>query len=318
MQVYIAIFSTIIFSGCADQQSCRINTVGNLKVINDSGPPIIEALIDEHRVSLIVDTGSSLSVIWPDKVKELGLELTSSKISTYGAGGNYTAGVAIAHSLRINNSLAADVSFLVGGALVGSRPVDGVPTVGVLGQDFLAQYDIHFNLPERSISLLQRSGCEKEFAQWTEGHEEDHIAHDSAEPTKLTINIEIDHTPIRAILDSGARRSLVPTDYLRLLNISPSELNRDMIGEQWGLDGKVTRKYLHKFTSLDIGTYHIDSPLIDIGSFNRAILGSDFFWSTSIWLPRDQSRIFVRPVHTVVFGPPLSAPPSKAVKSKTF
>ena len=126
--------------------------------------PLIDAKINGQDVRLLVDSGASFSVISAAMAKQLNLKLGPAPpgLSLRGVvGGNVDISVGTAKVFTIANVDIPNVEFLVGGSEAGSG------SSGVLGQNFLLNWNVEYDLAKGLIRMFKDTDCSKQFlAYW--------------------------------------------------------------------------------------------------------------------------------------------------------
>lgn len=309
----------LLLSACAGDGVCRISTLGNLEVLNSVGSPIVKATVNGHPVAFIVDTGAQISSIWPQEVDKLDLKRTFNTLRMRGVGGETFAGVAIADKIGLGSGTASDIPFVTVGNLSDGRIVGGLPVIGLFGADFLKNYDVVFDLPNRRINLYVTNGCGESQPDWDGGYYKVTIDHGSRDPSKIEVHLKLDDHPMDAFLDSGASRTLISQDDALAAGVREADLLQDRKGLGYGIDDKKTVRYLHHFDSLDIGPFRIIHPVLNVGETRDSLLGAEFLRRNRVWIPRRENWIFVQPVLAQIVGttqPLLPSPAAPATPGK--
>jgi len=305
---WAALFLLLVLGACADDGSCKIETVGDLTVLNERGSPIVKATINDHPVALIVDSGAFVSNVWPSQLDKLDLQSAFSMVRMSGTGGQTMAGVATANTLGLGVATASNVQFSVAGTLFEGRMIGDLPVVGLFGAEFLSNFDVFFDLPDHRINLYHVSGCTADLAAWTAPYLKIPVDHDSRDNTKIILRLKLNGEPIDAFLDSGAQTTLIAQSDARSAGVHKSDLAQDRKSTGYGIDDEKQTRFVHRFDSLDIGSMHINHPTLVVGDTDHTLLGGDFLRHNRVWIPRYSSTIFVQHVRTN--APPATPFPS--------
>ena len=124
---------------------------------------LIDTKINHQDVRLVVDSGAFFSLISAATAEELKLKLGPAPFgfSLQGVGGTTQPSVATAKIFTIANVDIPNVEFLVGGSEVGSG------SSGLLGQNFLVNWNVEYDLAKGAIRLFRDTDCSKQFlAYW--------------------------------------------------------------------------------------------------------------------------------------------------------
>ncbi|MCQ9156521.1 aspartyl protease family protein [Acidomonas methanolica] len=284
----------LLLVACADDGLCKISTLGNLSVLNNRSFPIVKATINERPVAFIVDTGSRFSNIWPNEVEKLGLESRSERVLLRGIGGETMGGVAVADSVGLGSGKATNVTFVTAGNLFDGRSVDGLPVVGLLGADFLSNYDVVFDLPNHRITLLQIEGCKDWHPAWQGSFFKVSVDHGWRDDTKIVVHLKLNNHPIDAFLDSGASTTIISRSDALDSGVTKSMLAEDRKGMGFGIDDEKTVRYLHRFETLQMGPFRFHRPVLHVAKTDNSLLGADFLRHHRVWIPRYEDWIYVQ------------------------
>ncbi|MBB2203523.1 aspartyl protease family protein [Gluconacetobacter takamatsuzukensis] len=285
-----------VLSACADDGACTIASVGDLNVLNTQGSPIVKATLNGHPVALIVDTGAVITSIWPQQIDRLGLEASSRQVHLRGVGGETTGTIVTAHTLGLGSATASDVSFVSVGTLLDGHMIGDRPIVGLLGADFLSNYDVVFDLPNHRVNLYDVHGCKGAIPHWTGAYYKVPINHDGWDQTKIIVHVTLNGHGMDAILDSGAHRTLISTDDAAAAGVRTSDLTGDRKGVGYGIDDEKGTRFLHRFDSLELGPFRFSNPVLTVGQTDHSLLGAEFFRRHRVWIPRARDALFVQPV----------------------
>ena len=259
--------------------------------------PVVGAKINNQDVRFLVDSGAFFSMMSSAAAAELNLKtvLAPYGMLVKGIGGTTVPSVATAKVFTIANADIPNVQFLVGGSETG------IGTIGLLGQNFLVNWDVEYDLAKGMIRLMKDTGCSKQMlAYWVA-------------PTQpfTAINIErVDkHTPhaighayingerIRVVFDSGAQTSI--------LSLRAAERAGIKVDSPGVIDGGVTRgsgrravkSYIAPFTSFKFADgEEIKNARLRIADMDLDIadmlLGGDFFLSHRIFIANSQDKVY--------------------------
>jgi predicted aspartyl protease len=116
---------------------------------------LVEVEVNGHGpFNFVLDTGASFSVITPDTAKAAGVRSTGKSPTAVGAGGFVKASLAKLKTLRLGTRTARNL----GVAMMSLDEVEkrlGVRIDGLIGYNFLKNYVVTINYPERRLFLKQ-------------------------------------------------------------------------------------------------------------------------------------------------------------------
>lgn len=276
-------------------RECKIYTSGVMPIINRSGSPIVRAGINGHPVALIVDTGAMTSLIGTSHINPLGLDVVGPYGTLTGVGGVELAQVVKIDSLEMGPSKASDFAIVAGGKFGGS--INGLPIVGLFGDDFLGNYDTIVDIPDHIVRLVRTEDCPSPTPGWGERVHTIHVSHDAADNLKTILEIKVNGHVADATLDTGATSTLVTMHTARRAGVTREMLQQDPVSVGFGLTRDPVKIYHHLFSTLEIGDivfHNIRLSVLDDDLPNTdALLGSDFMRHYRLWIGRG-SKIYAQ------------------------
>jgi gag-polyprotein putative aspartyl protease len=137
--------------------ACRILKLAELQVSLIRNRPLIEGQINGHVVKILVDTGSTLSFVWEEQAKELGLRINAvPNASVFGADGEARFRATVIEEIRFGPFTDKNLQLAVVGSQQGRRHRNAAL---VLGEDFFSGNPSAAarELQARPTRLLERS-----------------------------------------------------------------------------------------------------------------------------------------------------------------
>jgi predicted aspartyl protease len=240
--------------------ACSLQTVGELKVDLSRRAPIVDGEINGVKVKMLIDTGSTSSLIAGPAAKALGLTAGETPGGyTFGIGGKRTTYSTVPSSLKIGTLTASDIPpIMVGGALAGE------PDVAMLvGDDLLAQFDIELDFADNMIRLFHADGCTPpQLVYWNKPYSQAALAPGSTFDTVVSLNGK----RVLALIDTGSSASLV--DAATAAGAGESSPARPQFVVT-GLGPAAREAWTDSFDSLAIGDESIAHARIDVSAFAR-------------------------------------------------
>lgn len=281
--------------------ACEVVARASVALVPLGGHLLVTALVNSQPARLILDTGAERSLVTPAAVRRLGLALDPWVGTTLmGIGGLERhqnaaprsfelGGVALQHPTLFHDSSLAVGPLPVG--RLGGQPVDGL-----LGRDFLAAFDVLIDVPGRRLALYQVSGCGGGFVPWRTPY--------STVPTlpayrqALVIPVQVDGRPMRAMLDTGASRSLITAPGMARLGLTPEQLSGDRGGIARGIGRNGVAVQAHRFDRMQVGGEVETGPVLLVAPVHvipivDMLLGLDWIQSHEIWLSYATMQVFI-------------------------
>jgi predicted aspartyl protease len=248
---------------------------------------------------LMLDSGADITNISRATARRLGIaEDPSRKLPGQTVGGPVQDSLGLATDLHIGPIVIPSMAV----AITETAPADGV-----LGLDFLANFDVDFDLPLGRVTLHPGGLCPGQAPPWPGRFQEIRAqrsvsfhAVDGTEATKpyLLVPASLNGRPTQAMLDSGALISgLVNPAFARELGLTPALLARNPQAMASGF-GPSAPLSLHRFDLLTLGTERIHQPVLAVGGLADRfplVVGMDLFLTHRIWFSFATDRVFLQP-----------------------
>jgi len=213
--------------------------------------------------------------------------------------------------------------------LVSSENDLGDSVAVFLGEDFLRQVDVEFDLSHGVVRLFEPRDCSvASLAYWADHASAIEIdAVDDARP-QIRFTVRINGKPLRALLDSGATVSVLDRPDASLLGVTPETPGVLALGRSAGLGRKAVDYWIGPFQSFAIGDETIRNIAIVFGDVSRnltytaggyaprrvggtaaMLLGADFLRSHRVLVANSQRKLYFTYSGGPVFG---GAAPSRS------
>ena len=320
-----ALLACVLLAGCEDsnpfpKDHCTLASIGDMEVLTPRGSPVIPVTLDGHKVAMTVDTGAAFSALSGSIAEKFELPQTMSNHLVGGIDGTAFASLATIESLGVGIGSIHNIVLTVTPAQM-NRTIAGLPMAGLFGGDFLYNYDVYFDLPDRQFSFYREFNCpaDKDIdLGWPNGFyvlpfEEGQAGH-FGDQTKIVIPVTINGHKITAVLDSGAYRTMINLDDAHSLGVTDAQLAADHRVEVGGIIGQAQVAHVHRFASIDIGPEHFtDVPMVVADTQAPSLLGADFIRTHRMLISYRRDRIFIeRHVHPAPPSPALGQPAAAA------
>ncbi|MCQ8279032.1 pepsin/retropepsin-like aspartic protease family protein [Acetobacteraceae bacterium KSS8] len=287
-------------AGCADDpqlgQGCVMETVAELPVLNDRGSPVVEVAINGAKSAFVVDTGARVSLIYEDAAERLGLPSDPEHFHLLnGIGGSVFSHLVTVDKLSLGTAAARHVEL---DSVPGGRPrsVGGLPVIGLFGGDFLANYDVEFDLPGHLVTLFKEVHCSNNLRPWQTG-DYYRLPFTLENETAIRFDIAINGHNESVVLDSGAFRTIIDNDAANDGGANRQTMAQDRTNIARGIDGNGLIAHRHRFDSLDIGPEHFAPAYLDVADLDTpGLVGADFFRARKVWISYPHQVFYVQRV----------------------
>jgi predicted aspartyl protease len=297
----------LAIAGGASAQPCQLVQIGELHIRMDRTKPLVTAEITGHSIQMLVDSGSDTSSLWSQTAAALDLRVTPLPgVKFYGVGGSDSAGRVALPDFTLGGYTVRNFELLVRG-----RSPAADHFAGVLGEDFLSQTDVEFDLLHGVVRLLQPKECSgDQVVYWKQPYSLLPIA--SRVRSHLLAHVLLNGVQVLAALDTGASATTVTRQAARRVGVRLESHDVAYAGPAHGLGPKAVETYVAVFPTLNIADETIKNAKLGIADlFGRdketssgsripgaaietpdMLLGVDFFLSHRVYVARSQGRIY--------------------------
>lgn len=175
----------------------------NLVPINNDSAFLVPVDIGGVTKLMLLDTGSSGTLITAKGAADLGLEQKRSKVRLYDVTGNYSD-TKVTATIGIGALKGPNFDFHVAPAGV---VFDDPRIVGLLGDDVLGQFDVSIDFPKRKLDIISQNHCDGRVVYWKDRPVAIIPFHLVRSTLHIVLPVTLDGHSIKAFLDTGASRS---------------------------------------------------------------------------------------------------------------
>lgn len=306
----LALISTPIPAHAA----CELRQVFEFPVDLAGNRPLIPISIAGRDMKMMLDTGAGTSLIWDSSAKDLNLKILPFRGTDqmYGAGAAVdTVGLVSVKDFKLAGVAIPKIS------LHATSHGDAPQTViGVLGEDFLHQYDVDFDLRARKVRLFLPKGCSgDQVVYWAKAYSMAKLVRSNSNADWLKFNVNLDGHDAVALLDTGAERT----------QVTPLFVRRNAISPEAQMQAETTSDRPNAlFRVLTVGQESIQNVRLEIANlFGRDIevrygaivssyavvdppdlvIGADFFLAHRVYVARSQGAIYFTYEGGTIFQP---------------
>lgn len=306
---------------------CKLVRVAEWPVQLERNRLTVQGAVNGQAVRVLLDTGSDTSLMQRAAATRLGLTRRSLPgYRIYGVGGESHAETAFVEEFSIGPAVRRNWEVMVAGE---QGLHDSVAVL--LGDDFLHNFEVEFDLPQKAVRLYQTRDCGGvPLAYWTRER-----AGEAAIETgsRVHVTVQIDGRPIRALLDSGATTSILTQADAERLGVTPESPGVVPGGCRVGIGGTRVDSWVGKFQSFTIGNVTVRNPTLHFADLWRYttqtntgsrlahnpaglpqfFLGVDFLRTHRVLIAYSQQKVYFTYVGGTVFPAPPGRPCSEAV-----
>ena len=298
------------------EAACRLVMIGPAIPVSFTHHRVIVPVeIDGHRLRALVASGAFHTTLSRAAAIRLGLRLdtVTSYLRAIGVGGEQQLQAATVTVQLAGATWPRKRLIVVGGEL----DVDVI-----LGQDFLSQADVEYDLAHGVIRIMRADGCaDADMPYWATRYDEAPLIADSAEGSAV-VPVKLNGHTARAELDTGSFATVVTTAAAAAAGAKVDPRPTQETARGIGPSDVPLRPAL--FTTVQIGGEVIPNAVLRTGDlFGRArtgetgsllavhddvyidmLLGADFFASHRVLVSPSHHKVFFSYNDGEVFPPP--------------
>ena len=287
----------LLSSACAAPEQCVVERVADLALTRTRDFALLPSRLDDADARLLLDTGAGATMLSCAIADRLALmpdnKMFPSPVN--GIGGVTLTRRMVVESFRIGALDLGKQSVMVTepGLFSGFDPAPD----GIVGGDFLSQFDADIDLAANRLTLYRAHPCAAAFAPPWPGATIYRLPARMTDGGQFLIPVTVNGVTITAMIDSGAQTSAISTGAESRLGLTPAMLARDPQRTEIGIDMHRRPAYLHQFHAIRIGAetfpdsavWVSDMPLVPADM----LLGADFFQTHRVWLSFSRRLVFV-------------------------
>lgn len=279
---------------------CVVAQLASVPVERSAGVPIVTVQVNDQPARFVLDTGAERTLVSPAAADRLALARDEwVATSTRGVSG-YIERMRNANPRSItlggvplrHRSLARDSSLVVATL---PRITPDAPVDGLLGRDFLSAFDLSLGLGTKSLMLFDVKGCSGDFLPWTGPHAS--VPMQTPMESAIVVPVEVDGVRLRALLDTGASRSLIAAPGMVRLGLAAQGLTGARQSAV-GIGPLPVPVQERRFRSLQV-VPAVSEPAtmlvapVHLIPITDMLLGSDWVGAQVIWISFTTRQLFV-------------------------
>jgi predicted aspartyl protease len=297
-------------------QPCQLTKVTDLTAtVTPFNQILVDGGVKGEPVRLQIDTGSAETLFDGAVISRFGIANNGREVTAHAMGGEFKQVMARIPGLKIG-------SFDAGNRIVNVAETHflGGDIYALLGADILTSFDLDIDLAKNTIGLFEHNSCPGEPVYWANNFSEADLV---VRKNGIIVLIEINGVPARAVLDTGAERTIVSMNLAHRLGIDTDTAGVEKAGTVRGVDGRRITSYQYRFSMLKVGDEAVKNPVLRIadiapvkfdpdsmkriqpGNLNiEALLGADFIRSHHIYIDINRQTMYFTWNGGSVFSPP--------------
>lgn len=214
---------------------------------------LVPVKIGNTEKMFIVDTAANATVISPATRDALGLTTKDGQIvDVTGAGGEVKYQAVELDSFGVGNYVRPKFGVVVID-LAKFKKKPGEPYAGILGTNFLSDFDVEIDLPASRLRLYPHDKNGNASLPKLKGHQS--VPNKAADKGFVVLDVSVEGKIVTAILDTGAPASLLNWAAAKQAGISIETKGvKKRTSGTVGLGAQVADTYLYKFKRIEAGS----------------------------------------------------------------
>jgi predicted aspartyl protease len=278
----------------AQAQDCRPVRKAEFAVAPMGNIPIVTVRINGGTADFLFDTGAERTIISAAAAKRLGVAAHYEYARPMRSlGSAVSGGDARLRSFDPGGLALRNFRILVGPVSLPS--IDGKPVDGLLGADFLGDYEVDLDLADRRIILFAPPPCPIAAPAWSGSYATIHAnrsLHD-----RLFFPVRLDGHSLAALIDTGAQLTTLDAEAAAALGVNGTTLARDPVATLRGATAEAVKSRAHRFAELQIDGERLRDQTIMVTRLGLQdadlVLGADFLRWQRVWLSYSSHQIFL-------------------------
>lgn len=293
LRYFLIVLAAISLAGCnsvvvGSPEACKFEKLAELPVrFSRTQHPIVTIEIDGKRVTMLLDTGATGTVIFASALERTGLQIDRSRHGmSIGIGGLSKLDVLRATDLKLGD-LSATVDAIAVGPFdmlgLGGETIDGI-----LGFQPLGQFDIDLDLPRGRMTLYRARYCPEGMPPWD----------DPGRMIPRPANAPFDNRPyapilvngreLLGLLDSGSYSVAISRQVALAIGATEAQIMAAPKASATNASLNAVEVRRHRFESVDFLGMTARNPELDIIPLSiglDVLIGMPILKELRIWIP---------------------------------
>lgn len=277
--------------------ACRYVEQASLDVAHSdrSALATVDGELNWQAVKFGLDTGLDNTLLLRGAVEKQGLTPLRTRRQLQGIGGSTSIFLVKVKDIAIGDAHAKNLQIQAVDAL------ENTGAAGMIGVDFLMQYDVDLNLADHRIKLFRAEHCQdKALAYWDKDASSIPMEY-FGDARRPRVQVKLNGQTIWALIDSGAAESSVDLDTARRLGMSTDASRVVDGGEATGFGTNTRKLWNMTFDSFAIGDEVVQHPRLAVMESaehftgrreHEMLLGRDFLRAHHVLLAQSQMQVY--------------------------
>jgi len=250
--------ATVMAVAPAKAADCKLRMFSAKMVESNNGVILISAGLGDKPAIFMIDTGSFWSTIRFRDISDL--KVHKAAIAGVGAGGNRFDTFVKEPSFKIGPGEIKDLDFMV---VPDSMSTDD-RVDGVIGANFLHQFDLELDLATKTVNFFIPSDCGAAVVHWPNNG---YVALPLTETKTglIRATLQLDGKPVKTLIDTGATTTILTLRAAdELFGLHADSPGVEASGTSRTMDGVNLPLYRRQFGTLDFGGVLFHNPWLTL------------------------------------------------------
>lgn len=281
------------------QEACKLVPFPDISVTFIREFPTVPVGLNGRYVYFLLDTGFSKTSVTPETQAQFQFPIDPRfHEKAAGVAGDVTMPFATIRRFEFSGQTYINPTFPVVGLDQHLRQQVGRPDLlsGVIGGDFLRNYDVEFDFPHQLMRLYQRPACYVARPAWTTRYET--IAMRVTLGNSIVFPVRLGGNGLKAVFDSGATSLVFTLATARSVGIDQAMLQKDKTTTTLGAGGLSSTAWIHPMQGLEIGSERLGKINLLVQDTNLHIadmlVGEPYIRTHKIWVAYASNLMFVQ------------------------
>jgi clan AA aspartic protease (TIGR02281 family) len=295
----LSVASLLALAGCAqeDTRPCRLAVATELPFRVAHGQLYVDVSINGKVGNFIFDTGAEQTTLDEAAITRLGLTARDlPRVYSEGVGGSDSVSVTSTRNVQLGRLTGAHFSLMVSDMhMVTTNP----PSDGLVGMDFLADYDIDIDWASRRAVLYAKlQGCTMPSAALTQPLYALTVEPIDSMHPRIRFPVTISGQTFHAILDTGAQQTAIFRHAAEKLGLTKAVLAADRHFYASGVGQNKVDAARHVLESVTIGDLVVKNMPVavtdqQLGDVDM-LLGLPFTRQVHVWISNSSHTLILQ------------------------
>ena len=300
MLIRSAFLALALFGLCATgaeaASGCNLVEKAALPVVMIGPRPVVSASINGRAGYFAIDSGAFYSLLSPVAATRMGLQVDdlARRVNIIGVGGPMDAQITTVRTFRIGALAIPDLDFLTGGGMLFDDQI-----IGALGQNFLRQYDVEYDLANGMIRLFEPHGdCgHTPPVYWSKTFAVMDVVTPTFTRPNVVGTIAVNGHKLYATFDTGAPNTIMTLKAGAKVGVTPTSPGVTAAGTTWGGGPRQLDAWEAPIDTVELGGETITRTRLrmaglDLNNESDLLIGVDFFLSHRVYVSNGQHRLY--------------------------